>query len=318
MSAADALELLSWMRASSIEVWIDGGWGVDAALGEQTRPHKDLDIVIEERHLPALRALFEGRGFRERPDTPSNFVLANDAGLELDVHAMHFDATGHGIYSMGDGGVWVFPARGFAGRGTIEGQAVRCLTPEIQVLCHGQGYVPVEKDFQDMERLQERFGVSLPPGLQRGNQLRMALAPLQPADEAEARALIETGLGERFGGVDSDANPELRSLLRSFERGYFAIARVEGRLVATGGYLPVAPDTVQLQRMSVAQEFRRRGYGGAILDALLRTARARGYARAVLETTATWEDAIAFYDAAGFERTEIRDGDQWFSRSLAP
>ena len=29
-----------------IEVWIDGGWGVDALLGECTRPHQDLDIII--------------------------------------------------------------------------------------------------------------------------------------------------------------------------------------------------------------------------------------------------------------------------------
>ena len=29
-----------------IKVWIDGGWGVDALLGECTREHQDLDIMI--------------------------------------------------------------------------------------------------------------------------------------------------------------------------------------------------------------------------------------------------------------------------------
>ncbi len=29
-----------------ITVWIDGGWGVDALLGECTREHQDLDIMI--------------------------------------------------------------------------------------------------------------------------------------------------------------------------------------------------------------------------------------------------------------------------------
>jgi len=35
-----------------IRVWIDGGWGVDALLAEQTRPHEDLDIVIPEGDVP--------------------------------------------------------------------------------------------------------------------------------------------------------------------------------------------------------------------------------------------------------------------------
>ena len=30
-----------------VELWIDGGWSVDALLGQQTRPHKDLDIAIQ-------------------------------------------------------------------------------------------------------------------------------------------------------------------------------------------------------------------------------------------------------------------------------
>ena len=36
------------------------------------------------------------------------------------------------------------------------------------MLCHAHGYVPAEKDFQDMARLQLRFGVELPPHLRRG------------------------------------------------------------------------------------------------------------------------------------------------------
>jgi hypothetical protein len=45
--------------------------------------------------------------------------------------------------------------------------SVRCLSPATQVLCHAHGYVPVEKDFCDMELLAERFGVELPPQLRR-------------------------------------------------------------------------------------------------------------------------------------------------------
>jgi hypothetical protein len=47
----------------------------------------------------------------------------------------------------------------------VQGVSVRCLSPEVQVLCHAHGYVPTEKDLRDMELLKERFGVELPPHL---------------------------------------------------------------------------------------------------------------------------------------------------------
>ena len=165
MSATDAAELIRLIEGAGIEIWLDGGWAVDAVLGEQTRAHKDLDIILHRRHLPALRALLAARGFEVRPDTPSNFVLADATGLEVDVHAIVFAPDGNGIYEMADGGTWVFPAPGVDGRGVIQGRTVRCLTPEVQVLCHAHGYVPEEKDFRDMEHLRARFDVELPPHL---------------------------------------------------------------------------------------------------------------------------------------------------------
>jgi len=47
--AAAVNELLGLFERLRIHVWLDGGWAVDALLGEQTRPH--LDIVIEQSRL---------------------------------------------------------------------------------------------------------------------------------------------------------------------------------------------------------------------------------------------------------------------------
>jgi len=44
-------------------LWLDGGWGVDALLGGQTREHGDLDVAVEARHVEALvQGLAHGLG----------------------------------------------------------------------------------------------------------------------------------------------------------------------------------------------------------------------------------------------------------------
>jgi lincosamide nucleotidyltransferase A/C/D/E len=168
MTANAAVDLLQFLESAGIEVWLDGGWAVDAALGEQTRSHKDLDIILRISDLPQLQRVLRSRGFRaQEGGTESNFVLADASGLEVDVHAIVFDRAGNGVYRMQNGLDWIFPAAGFTGRGEIQGVGVRCLSPEIQVLCHAHGYIPTEKDMRDMERLQARFGVELPAHLRR-------------------------------------------------------------------------------------------------------------------------------------------------------
>ncbi len=168
MTSSALVELLQLFERAAILVWLDGGWGVDALLQAQTRTHKDVDIVVLVADVPKLQELLARTGFAVREGKPPNsFVLANDAGLEVDVHAVTFDDDGNGVYRMQNGEDWIYPAEGFGGQGTIGEMSVRCLSPTTQVLCHAHGYVPAEKDFRDMELLAERFGVELPPQMRR-------------------------------------------------------------------------------------------------------------------------------------------------------
>ena len=163
MTASALVELLQLFSAAAIPVWLDGGWGVDALLEMQTRPHKGVDIILRVSDVRELQDILGRRGFAIREGTPpTSFVLADSSGLEVDVHAIVFDEDGNGVYRMQNGEDWIYPAEGFSGRGVVNDTSVCCLSPTTQVLCHANGYVPTEKDFRDMELLRERFGVELP------------------------------------------------------------------------------------------------------------------------------------------------------------
>ncbi len=161
--AADVIDLYARLADLGIHIWIDGGWGVDALLGEQTRPHGDLDIVIEQNDVPKLRELLERRGYTdvERDDTsPWNFVLGDDDGREVDVHAIVFDAEGNGLYGPVEKGV-MFPAASLSGSGTVDGHAVRCISAEYMVKFH-TGFELHDSAFRDVAALCERFGIDYP------------------------------------------------------------------------------------------------------------------------------------------------------------
>jgi lincosamide nucleotidyltransferase A/C/D/E len=166
MKSSDLLDLLAMLKSAAIDVWLDGGWGIDALLHEQTRPHKDIDVIVRVCDVPKLRSLLLNKEFTLKEGSPPNsFVLADGHGLEVDVHAVVFDDAGNGVYRMENGQDWIYPAEGFDGQGLVDEIEVRCLTPEVQVLCHAHGYEPVTKDFRDMEHLRDRFDVELPPHL---------------------------------------------------------------------------------------------------------------------------------------------------------
>jgi lincosamide nucleotidyltransferase A/C/D/E len=109
MKSEDVVDVLQYIEQNNIRVWLDGCWGVDALLGEQTRSHEDLDIVIQQQDIPKLRKLLEAQGYKdvERDDTSAwNFVLGDDDGHEIDVHAVIFDEEQNGLYGPSKKGIY--------------------------------------------------------------------------------------------------------------------------------------------------------------------------------------------------------------------
>ncbi|HEU5367427.1 MAG TPA: nucleotidyltransferase family protein [Ktedonobacterales bacterium] len=163
MSADAAVALMQLFAGQNIDVVVDGGWGVDALLGEQTRSHADLDIALQHKDVPKLRALLEARGYKDVPrdDTRDcNFVMGDDQGYQVDFHSYTFDAQGTLVFGI------EYPPDSLTGTGSIQGYPVKCISPEWMVKFH-TGYELDENDYRDVAALCERFGIALPAEYER-------------------------------------------------------------------------------------------------------------------------------------------------------
>ena len=46
MRAREAAHLIAALTEADVDIWVEGGWGVDALVGVETRTHKDLDLFV--------------------------------------------------------------------------------------------------------------------------------------------------------------------------------------------------------------------------------------------------------------------------------
>ena len=146
MHADDVLVIIEDLAAVGVGVWLDGGWGVDALVGEQTREHDDLDMVIALDQAGAARAALAAAGFvLTQDESPRRFILCDAADRRIDFHPVTFDARG-----MVCRGCRTAPASGTHRRDSA-----------VQVLCH-LGYPPDANDRHDMRLLRDRCGANLP------------------------------------------------------------------------------------------------------------------------------------------------------------
>jgi lincosamide nucleotidyltransferase A/C/D/E len=166
---ADVSEILDALEAAGVSGWVDGGWGVDALLGEETRPHTDLDLAINREQLGSARAVLESLGFEDdpasEPGLPARLVLRDRRGRQVDLHPLVFDEAGNGWQQLSrTGRAWGrYPAEHLQATGSIAGRRVRCLSAELQFrfrLTHEWS----AGDEHDLRLLIERFDVGpVPP-----------------------------------------------------------------------------------------------------------------------------------------------------------
>jgi lincosamide nucleotidyltransferase A/C/D/E len=158
MSEQDVVDLLNISKQIDIPVWIDGGWGVDALVGRQTRQHNDVDVFVELKNGNKFIQMLLSKDYNEvKMDytTENHTVWQDSDNRVIDLHL--FEIKEDGFLFDGE----TYPSDTFDGKGTISGIPVRCLTAEAQLLYH-QGYEHSEKDAKDVLLLCETFGFNIP------------------------------------------------------------------------------------------------------------------------------------------------------------
>lgn len=127
------------------------------------------------------------------------------------------------------------------------------------------------------------------------------------AGDVPALAVMERDLF----GVDAWSEDAVREEVLG--DGRHALVAVEEGAVAGYAITLRSDDLVDLQRIAVLPDHRRRGMAGGLLEEALAVAREEGANRCLLEVSAANTGALAFYAGAGFveidrRRRYYRDG----------
>jgi N-acetylglutamate synthase-like GNAT family acetyltransferase len=144
----------------------------------------------------------------------------------------------------------------------------------------------------------------------------VSVRPFRASDQAAARALIEEGLGEHFGFVDHNANPDLVDIATSYATpNAFFVAELGGTLVGTTGLI-VGADIGRLVRVAVAGSHRRSGIATTLMDYVTGFAQRMGLSELVAHTQPEWPDAMSFYTSLGFTPYGHDEVDVYLRRSV--
>jgi lincosamide nucleotidyltransferase A/C/D/E len=159
MNEDDVIDLLKKAEDIGVNLWIDGGWGVDALVGYQTRPHNDIDIFIQKKDTDIFTKMLNSNAYRETKmefTTDVHKAFCDSCKRIIDLHIFEFTKDGNLRYENE-----IYPSKVLDGKGKIGRITVHCLTAEAQILYH-QGYEHKEKDIQDVLLICKTFDFPIP------------------------------------------------------------------------------------------------------------------------------------------------------------
>jgi len=159
----------------------------------------------------------------------------------------------------------------------------------------------------------------------------MHIRNIKQEDNPEVAALIRTVLTEFGANRPGFAwqDPELDNMSRAYDTPHsvYKVIVVDGRIIGGAGIGVFDCSTHQqcceLQKMYLYPEFRGKGWGKSLIEALLAEAGSMGYQHCYLESLSTMTSALKLYQEQGFKTLDKPLGDsghnacdRWLIRRL--
>lgn len=134
------------------------------------------------------------------------------------------------------------------------------------------------------------------------DNLKLTIKIVEMKDTEDAKNIILEGLKERFGFLDHSYNPDLNDILKNYiDNGdTFLVGFMNQTVVCTGALTKETEDIGRIQRMSVKEEFRGKGFARQMLQFLESIAKENGFKKLLLETNKEWASAIELYKSTGY------------------
>lgn len=161
MDTGEVVRVVTALADAGVAYGITGGWGVDALLRQRTREHEDVDLGVGADQLATAIDALVLLGYVVHLDQrPARVELRSEHG-RVDLHPIVWSADGSGVQQGFGDERFDYPPGSLDALGEIDGHAVRCGTPELQMRFH-EGYEPTDRDGRDVAALTDGFGL-IPP-----------------------------------------------------------------------------------------------------------------------------------------------------------
>ena len=138
----------SWLETRAVVYQINGGWAVDALVGHQTRPHRDLDLFVDAAAVDDILGWLTARGYAAETDWLPARLELRSGPLRVDLHPMVLDSDGNGV-QRGLGDELFEHSRAMRTLGVVSGRAVVVATARRLRELH-EGYEPREVGVHDL------------------------------------------------------------------------------------------------------------------------------------------------------------------------
>ena len=150
------LMIIDLLNELNIRYWIEGGWGIDALIGRQTRLHRDIDLDFDAAVEELLLEKLTGLGYQFTLDQrPTRAELCHPKHGYIDIHPFIINDSGTIRQANPEGGWFELEAKWFS-QSLFEDRVIPCVSVEGQKIFHS-GYELRAVDQADLKNLNAAF-----------------------------------------------------------------------------------------------------------------------------------------------------------------